>query len=388
MKLAYVSPLRPQPTGVSDYSEELLPLLARSFDITLVTDEFTPTNLALADFGCIPLSDLRTLAPTFDHLVYHLGNSPLFASIYDASLETPGVIVLHDVVLHHLRAWQTIERGDVASYGDEVREAYGAEVAALARHNPVSINRFEYPLSERAIRAARGVIVHSESAAQFVRQCSPQTPVAHIPMGIAPMPRVSREEARVRLGLPPESFVIATFGEVHPHKRVTVALDAFAEFHKSCPDSLFVLVGSQSANYDVGTVIQDLRIQDWVRQVGFVPMDDYVNYIAASDVCLNLRYPSAGETSAALLRLLGAGKAVLVTRTAAYAELPDSVCIKLDPDAHEKQMLVEYLRLLATRPAVRQALGANAARYVAQHHTLEGAAAGYGRFLEEVKLKD
>jgi len=36
MKLAYFSPLRPQRSGISDYSEELLPYLARAADINPV----------------------------------------------------------------------------------------------------------------------------------------------------------------------------------------------------------------------------------------------------------------------------------------------------------------------------------------------------------------
>ncbi|RIK33065.1 MAG: hypothetical protein DCC52_04145 [Chloroflexi bacterium] len=111
MKLAYASPLRPQASGVSDYSEELLPQLARAFDLTLVTDNLTPTNPALAAFPKIDVRALDARANSFDAIVYHIGNAPLYANFYTAARQIPGVVVLHDVTLHHLRAWQTIERG-------------------------------------------------------------------------------------------------------------------------------------------------------------------------------------------------------------------------------------------------------------------------------------
>ena len=38
-RLAFVSPLPPQPTGIADYSAELVPALARHYDITLVSEE-------------------------------------------------------------------------------------------------------------------------------------------------------------------------------------------------------------------------------------------------------------------------------------------------------------------------------------------------------------
>ncbi len=38
-----------------------------------------------------------------------------------------------------------------------------------------------------------------------------------------------------------------------------------------------------------------------------------------------LRHPTAGETSASLLRLLGAGRPTLVTATGSFAELPPTI---------------------------------------------------------------
>ena len=38
---------------------------------------------------------------TWNVPVYHLGNNPLHADIYRQALASPGVVVLHDAVLHH-----------------------------------------------------------------------------------------------------------------------------------------------------------------------------------------------------------------------------------------------------------------------------------------------
>jgi len=103
--------------------------------------------------------------------------------------------------------------------------------------------------------------------------------------------------------------------------------------------------------------------------------------VAAADICLNLRHPTAGETSASLLRLLGAGKPTLVTASGSFAELPPGVAAQVDLDAIEGDLIVAYCRLLAARPSIAAALGANARAYVAREHTLDGAAAGYIRFL-------
>lgn len=382
MRIAYASPLRPQSSGVSDYSEELLPHLARHVEITLVTDHITPTNPALAAFPKFDLRELAARANAFDAVIYHIGNAPLYANFYNSALQVPGVVVLHDVVLHHLRAWQTLERGNAAPYFDALRAAYGDAVTERTRANPTSINRFEYPLSEELVQRARGVIVHSEYAARFVRNAAPRVPAARVPMGISFGQSIAVEEARAKLNLPRDTFLISAFGEIHPHKRITIALEAFAEFFRAHANARLLLIGSASPNYDVTPLLQALNIESAVSRVGFVEMDMYQNYIAASDVCLNLRYPTAGETSASLLRLLAAGKTTFVTRSGAYAELPDDVCVKIEPDAHEKNLLVEYLRFFAQNPNARATFGANARAFVKQHHTLERAAQSYFEFLQ------
>lgn len=387
MRLAYCSPLRPQASGVSDYSEELLPHLARYFDLTLVTDKTAPTNPALANFPRIEIDALAERANAFDAIVYHVGNSPLFENIYNAAMRVPGVLVLHDVVLHHFRAWQTVDRGESGRYFDALRDAYGDGLADQARANPNGINRFEYPLSEELVQHARGVIVHSAYAARFVQNAAPHVPVRVVPMGIPIGEFRDPQEARTRVGLSPDAFVVSAFGEIHPHKRITVALEAFAEIFDAHANARLLLVGNESPNYDVMPLLHTLGIADAVTRVGFVPMDTYNDYVAASDVCLNLRYPTAGESSASLLRLLAAGKTTFVTRTSAYAELPDSVCVKIEPDAHEKNLLVTYLEFFAAHPEAREVLGANARAFVLANHSLERAAEGYGEFLQTLNFE-
>ncbi len=390
MRLAFYSPLNPIATGISDYSEELLPLLAREFEIELVVDDYQPSNPALAAFQVRTRDEFKRRAPSYDLVLYHMGNSPGHAHIFETLQQIPGVVVMHDLVLHHLRAWQTVDRRNAQGYVEAMRADYGeagAELARLEARGVANLNRFDYPLNGEVARAARALVVHSRHAADELQKVVPHTPIAVIPMGVPPIQGVDRASARTKLGLAQDAFIVAAFGEVHPHKRVTVALEAFAEFHLHFPNSLFLLIGRESPNYDVAAVARLLKLDDSVRRVGFAPRADYENYIGAADLCLNLRYPTAGETSAALLRLFAAGKAVIVTRTGSYAELPDSVCAKIEPDEYERDLLIAHLDLFATRPDYIAKLGNNARAFAAQCHTLEQSAAAYADFLHAVGEK-
>ena len=91
-----------------------------------------------------------------------------------------------------------------------------------------------------------------------------------------------------------------------------------------------------------------------MRVLGFTPIEEFVGYIAACDIVLNLRYPTVGENSGTLMRALGLGKAVLVSDVGSFCEYPDDICLKVPVDAAEEDTLFEYLNLLVSRPEVRR----------------------------------
>ena len=84
MKIAVLTPLPPARTGVAHYASILLPALAKRADVRAFDS----------------LDGYRR--DDFDHVIYHLGNNPFHEFVYAEAMREPGVIVLHDLVLHHL----------------------------------------------------------------------------------------------------------------------------------------------------------------------------------------------------------------------------------------------------------------------------------------------
>jgi hypothetical protein len=200
-------------------------------------------------------------------------------------------------------------------------------------------------------------------------------------MGVPLPPAIPRDEARARLGLPPGALILASFGHINPYKRVEAVLRVVKTLRASRPDVRYLLVGSISPSYDLRAAISRAGLDDVVTVTGYVERAAFEDYVAVADICLNLRHPTAGETSASLLRLLGAGKPTLVTASGSFAELPPGIAAQVDLDASEGDLILEYCRLLANRPDIAAALGAHARAYVTHEHTLDGAAASYMRFL-------
>ena len=145
-----------------------------------------------------------------------------------------------------------------------------------------------------------------------------------------------------------------------------------------------ILVGEPHPEFPLEPLIQSLGLGGHVRVLGFAPIEDFVGYLAACDIVLNLRYPTVGENSGTLLRSRGLGKAVIVSDVGSFSELPDDVCLKAPVDATEENHLFEYLNLLVSRPEMRRVLGERARQWVERECAWPEVAKRYVKFLESV----
>ena len=138
MRVAYLSPLPPEASGIADYSAELLPLLAAELEVELFAPAATARRRTTGPAG-IPLRSVTELAGLaaggrYGAVIYHLGNHHRFHGwIYEALLETPGVVVLHEYVLHHLVQALTLGRGDADGYAEELRYEEAARLRDRVR---------------------------------------------------------------------------------------------------------------------------------------------------------------------------------------------------------------------------------------------------------------
>ncbi len=387
MRLAWVSPLPPARSGIADYSAELLPALDRAADVTLFAPD--PWDAALLPGRRIfPLTALPEQAAGRDLVVYHIGNNPFHVEIYDLAMRLPGVVVLHDYVLHHLVARCTLQRGDLAGYAWHQAYERGAAGAAAAIRRALRVyserEQFLDPLNRALLDRCRGAIVHSRRAADRIRQFHPTLPLAHVPHHRAPPLPAPREESRRLLGIAPHEVVLASFGFITPSKGVDSLLRAYARLRPQYPHLRCFLVGEPEPGMDLAGRLARLGLEQEVTITGYIDMESFYGYIAACDIAVALRYPTAGETSGALLRLLGSGKAVITSNLQQFAEWPDDVCLKVDPGPRQDPMLRFYLQRLLEDPSLRAALGENARRYVEAHHALERSSAAYLAFLRRV----
>jgi glycosyltransferase involved in cell wall biosynthesis len=379
LRLAYLSPLPPTATGVADYSAELLPHLAALATVTAYGPEVC--NPPLAGIDCRPLGRYPDERWRFDAALFQMGNSRHHAGIYELFRRFPGILVLHDTVLHHFLADHTAGHGNFPAYTRELAYERGAEGAALAlaiQFAGQSHPLFALPLVQRLLDLSLGVIVHSESAAAAIAGQT-ERPIAVVPAVIEPQTGNSR---RGELGLPPGTVLFGSFGQVTATRKLDVVLPAFRALLATRP-AHFLIVGDVHPEVGLDGLIADLGLADHVTVLGRVPgLADFQDWLTAVDVVVNLRHPTAGETSATALRALSAGKPLLVSATGWYATLPPAVARRVpEPSV---AAVTAAMQALAADSGLRAAMGAAGRAYARREHSGARAAAGYVTFITRV----
>ncbi len=369
MRVAFFSPLPPARSGIADYSEALIESLRPLVELEV----FSSAQRAFD-------------ATQFDIAVYQVGNNAHHDFVYETALRHPGVVVMHESNLHHLITDLTIRRGDWDAYLAECEYHGGASARAFAervRKLEVGPDYEGVAMTRRLLESARGVIVHSRFMRDETRAAGYAGPVAVIPHG-AWIPQADRMGYRHRLGLDGTTSLIGIFGFLKPYKRIAESLRAFRRLVRVAPTAKMILVGEAHPEFPVNAMIRSMGLDANVRVLGFTPIDEFVGYLAACDIVLNLRYPTVGESSGTLLRSLGLGKAVMVSEIGSFQEFPDDVCLKVPVGAGEEEMIFEYLNLLVSRPEAARALGERAKNYVATECNWAVVARKYAGFLGAV----
>jgi glycosyltransferase involved in cell wall biosynthesis len=393
LKIAYFSPLNPIKSGVSDYSEELLEYLAGYGRIDLFIGDYNPSSTWMYEhFNIRNYRRIYENHGSNDHDVniYHIGNNDHHSYIHTVCLEYPGIVVLHEPMLHHFIFSQTVGNNRVRDYLRELDYCYQSERSQIVKQTLEDRDEtswYSYPLIDRIVDSSMGMIVHSEFARQKVLEVNPDANVKKILHHFAPLPENhmrSPELVREILGFRRDEFLICSIGYMTASKRIDVLLRAIAKLKRNGYPVKLLLVGKMLPGCEATRWIEDFGLEEDVLWTGFVDSQTFREYINLPDVFVVLRHPSAGETSGSVIKAMGAGKPVIVSDHFAFSEFPDDCCVKIPTGEAEQDVLMERLVYYIENPEERLELGERSRRYIQTHHDIQDAARGYVEFAAEL----
>lgn len=394
-RLAFVSPLPPEPSGISDYSAELLPELARHYRIEVVINQDVVTDPGvLANYPIRELAWFRENGHKFDRILYHFGNSHFHAHMFELLRDLPGVVVLHDFFL-----------SGIVSFREATGEAPGVWTRALLdsngwaavekRHNAPDSGDvvFEYPCNLQVLQDALGVIVHADYSRQLAQKWYGSDGADDwtlIPLLRQPIIASARNKARQEFGFGDDDLVVCSFGFLAPTKMNDRLLSAWLKSPLAQdPRCHLVFVGQKDGGSYGAKMTRAIAAEETagrVRITGWADASTFRQWLATADVGVQLRTLSRGETSAAVLDCMNAGLPTIVNANGSMAELPtDSVCLMNDEFTEDE--LVEALSRLWRDKEYRLSLGQGAKAHIEQRHQPRRCAQDYANAIEHYYTK-
>ncbi|MDL9999606.1 glycosyltransferase [Variovorax sp. J22P240] len=390
-RLAYVSPLPPQRSGIASYSAELLPELAQHYDIDLITDlKKVDDTLLEASFPRRSLDWFRENHSEFDRVLYHFGNSEFHQHMFDLLAEVPGTVVLHDFFLSGVQAHREVHGEQEHCWTEALYVSHGyLAVAERYQVHDIADIVFKYPCNFEVVAHAQGVVVHSQYSVELAKQWFDESlsqgwaQIPHLRV-LPPVVHNERAAARGELGLSASDFLVCAFGLLGPtklnHRLLAAWLASPLATESNCH---LVFVGDKDGTV-YGTKLEEQIAaagNPRIKITGWAGTDVFHRYLVAADLAVQLRTQSRGETSGTVLDAMSRGLATVVNANGSMASLPTDSVVML-PDDFSDQQLAHALENLWRNPPERLALGARGRQSIQSLNAPDSCARAYAHAIE------
>ena len=356
MRIGYVSPLPPDASGIADFAEELLLELKKHVELEIFSRIPVKSEKLTEGFSLHTVEDLekKELRESCDLLVYQAGNNVRFhGTVLEKFKKYPGVLEIHDFAMHHYLAESTYVKGDYEAYVKAMAYCHGKRGEITARkflagegRAPWENDALRYHVNKYLVDAATAIITHSDMAQQMIQAVSPDKPIINIPLHTADIlenPAKYQKECRKKLAIREDLLVLGSFGYATRAKRIPEIVEALGMYaSQGGVDFHYYIVGKvEEMDVNIERLAKQLGIGEKVTVTGFTDLDTFKEYMGACDICFNMRYPTQGESSASLHRILGMGKPVIVSRIGSFEEYPDDIVLKINHDQNETHEILE-----------------------------------------------
>lgn len=374
-RLAVVSPLPPQASGIATYTDRLVSELAALVDVTV----FTSTNEEegevvfepVAGAEVLPLAELALVhngGHPFDEIVYMMGNSRFHASALESLRETGGCVLFHDARLTGM--YNEMYRLDPATFGAQhvgakLAEMYPARYrdSVVAAHTiePHEAHRFGIQMTREVASLASRRFCHSAYAAQTI-YLDTGAQVEHL--FDMPVPEV---DAAKLLG---PADLVCVFGIVDPAKRASVLIEACTLVVDRRVTLRFVGECDPAFQSELQDHADSAGLD--IEFTGYVSDAELLQHQLDATLAIQLRQHTNGESSGAVAELLAAQTPTIVTRIGAMAELPAEAVRFVEPEASALDIAGAITGLLGDPHGTLRMQ--EAARRYAESHTYAAAA--------------
>ena len=373
---------------MADHNMLLLPVLTELADVSVVVDD---DDVVVAPEGVALVRRSEAQGGPADLAIYHMGNHHgIHRGIHDALVARPGLAVLHDPSLADF----------YGAYHEKTPGGFEAEIALnhgrldagpprVRAGTEWQLDRLALQLARRVVEASLATVVHSPWARDVLTRQFPHEAIHHIDLA-APVADLGAggPDMRSRAGWGHEHVVFGLLGGLWAHKRPELVVQIFAALLPLRPRARLLIAGrleDDGALTRMRAAIAGAGVEDVVHVVTDVDDAAFTACVAACDVIVDLRWPSAGETSATVMRAFGAGRPAIVSDLPQYQALDATFCWRVPTDAPAAAgAALEVMLAVSRDPGRARRAGRLARRFVEESASLERVARRYDEVARQV----
>jgi glycosyltransferase involved in cell wall biosynthesis len=383
------SPFPPTRSGVSDYSFTIAKSLSRENDILAMVKTRQERDF-LGSQG-IAANVYQNFTVPVGLNIFQVGNSAAHDYLFKAALHIPGIVVIHDLLLHGLVKSAILGHNDRAKY-KSFMEFEGPSGLLIAERTLIGDFKPFYSAfvgaHKKLVESSLCVIVHSDWAAQFVRNENKTVPIHVIPHFCDDYVDAAEREGRIltardQHGISKESFVVSHFGFVTESKQVDFLIKICLLLQEKL--DLHLLIAGAGSRDLLSTEKSNLSLIRKKTIVNHLPERMLNDSILASNLISLLRYPSSGETSGIGARCLAMGRPVICFDYYAYSDFPRDVAIHIPVDTFDTEAAAEAILAAVTSPEFMKKREAAALRWAGNQMHLSRVTDSYNAVIESFR---
>ncbi len=331
-KIGWVSPFPPVKSGISVYSEALLDELKKSEEFDFFCVSATPNGKGIY-IDLVHDGD-------FDILIYSIGNHPLHLASYEKALKEPGIVFLHDLNLHDLLYYRSIEHNEPFLYLKYLLNETDdfQKIKQLLNNQGKDRNLFaDLPLLKELAISNNYFIVHSEYAKKLIREKNPYASVLKINHICPWAEKVDR--------LKKEKVTIGIFGYLSKDRMIEETLQIFKKFKTVSTKQIILRFVGEDVDIDLKKIIEQQNLKQFCEIFRNVNDEDFLKLMKECDYAINIRYPVRGEMSSNLIKFLGFGIPTAIIREKSFEDIPQDCIFSIDIKNFEISLLNFFVKI-------------------------------------------
>ena len=236
------------------------------------------------------------------------------------------------------------------------------------------------------------ILTNSQYTTKLVKESGISNTTIHtIPLGaddkLYNLKNFDQEEIKEKYGFKGRQIIL-TVGNLSQRKGHRFVIEAIERLKEEFPNILYLIVGRGKKEQEIRALIEQKKLDKYIKMIGFVPLEQLPEYYAMCDIfVLNSTIAESGDVEGFGIVLIEAnlmGKPVIGTKNCGIEDAIEHNKSGLIVPMDDTEATMQALRLLLNNPQLRIAMGEYGYRRAKEKYTWKKVAYETEKVLKEI----